>query len=123
MKYLVPTAILAVAFIAVMYKILEANGSLEDVVMVWKHFTFEDLQNENYQQMVFIMFGFLAMIPAMLIPIYVAGYRRHNNSLAITVCNLTFGWTGVGWIATLIWACTNNLEPQWPGVTLKEKLP
>ncbi len=34
--------------------------------------------------------------------------RRKANALAIFVFNLFFGWSGIGWIAALIWACTKD---------------
>jgi Superinfection immunity protein len=34
-----------------------------------------------------------------------------KNALAIFMCNLFFGWTVIGWILTLIWACMQECEP------------
>lgn len=41
-------------------------------------------------------------------PSIVATLRGHKNELSITVANLFFGCTIVGWIVILIWACSNN---------------
>lgn len=41
------------------------------------------------------------------IPSIVAWRRRHHNRAAIILVNLLLGWTGLGWIAALIWASTN----------------
>lgn len=54
-----------------------------------------------------------ALIVAVALAIYfapwlLAKYRRHKNALAIFTTNLLLGWTLVGWIAALIWACTAN---------------
>lgn len=40
------------------------------------------------------------------LPALVAGSRKHRQVLAILVLNLFGGWTGFGWIAALVWACT-----------------
>jgi uncharacterized membrane protein YqaE (UPF0057 family) len=41
------------------------------------------------------------------IPTLVAFERRHHHPGAIFVLNLLLGWTLVGWIGALIWACMN----------------
>lgn len=40
-------------------------------------------------------------------PAITATRRRHPNTTAITMLNLTLGWTLVGWVAALVWALTN----------------
>lgn len=40
-------------------------------------------------------------------PYMVALGRGHRSTLAISMVNLFFGWIIFGWIAALIWACTN----------------
>ena len=55
---------------------------------------------------------------AMLIGFYIfptvlAYFRHHHNLLAIGATNLLVGWTGIGWIASLIWALTKPApQPQ-----------
>ena len=41
-----------------------------------------------------------------LLPSIVAMRRRHHQRLAIFMLNLLLGWSGLGWIVALIWACT-----------------
>ena len=48
------------------------------------------------------------------IPWSIAQRRKHKNTLAIFMTNLFLGWTGIGWIAALIWACTANTRPKEP---------
>jgi branched-subunit amino acid transport protein AzlD len=44
------------------------------------------------------------------LPIFVANWRKHNALLSIIVTNFWLGWTVVGWLATLIWACDWDVE-------------
>jgi ABC-type transport system involved in cytochrome c biogenesis permease component len=44
-----------------------------------------------------------------LLPTLVAMFREHRNALAIFVMNLCLGWTFIGWVGALVWACTNNV--------------
>jgi Superinfection immunity protein len=43
---------------------------------------------------------------AYFLPWMVAAGRGHHQQLAIFVTCLLLGWTGLGWIIALIWACT-----------------
>ena len=45
---------------------------------------------------------------AYFFPVIIAVLRKHRNALAIGMLNLFLGWTGLGWIGALIWACTNS---------------
>jgi hypothetical protein len=40
------------------------------------------------------------------IPSIIALARSHHNGFAIFLTNLLLGWTLIGWIVALIWACT-----------------
>lgn len=46
------------------------------------------------------------------VPAIVAFVRNHRNRGAIFVLNLLLGWTVLGWVGALVWACTANVEPQ-----------
>jgi hypothetical protein len=41
------------------------------------------------------------------LPTLVAGIRAVKNGAAIFVLNLFLGWTFVGWVIALVWACAN----------------
>ena len=41
-------------------------------------------------------------------PLIIAWRRDHRNTLAIGMLNLFLGWTLLGWIGALIWACTDS---------------
>lgn len=40
-----------------------------------------------------------------LLPTAISGIRKTEHQTGIFVVNLVFGWTVLGWIAALIWAC------------------
>ena len=44
------------------------------------------------------------------LPTIVAVQRGHNAALAISVLNLFAGWSGVGWLISLVWACTGDVK-------------
>jgi hypothetical protein len=39
------------------------------------------------------------------VPTIIAVVRHHPHALPIGLVNLLVGWTGLGWIAVLIWSC------------------
>jgi len=45
------------------------------------------------------------------IPAFVAWGNGKRNREAILVLNLLLGWTVVGWIGALVWACMRDAEP------------
>jgi hypothetical protein len=47
---------------------------------------------------------FLSSAYSFFLPTIIAMARHHRNKLAIFLVNLLLGWTGVGWLAALIWA-------------------
>jgi len=42
------------------------------------------------------------------IPTIIANNRNHKQFTAIFILNLFAGWTGIGWLAALIWSVTND---------------
>ena len=40
------------------------------------------------------------------VPAIVAGTREHHQTFAIVILNVVGGWTLVGWVVALVWACT-----------------
>jgi hypothetical protein len=63
----------------------------------------------------------LIALPIYFIPAFVAGGRHHKNGLAIMMLNLFLGWTFIGWVIALVWACTENVaakpEPEPAGAS------
>jgi hypothetical protein len=45
------------------------------------------------------------------IPAIAAAGREHRQVLAIFILNLFLGWTLVGWVGALVWACTKPVTP------------
>jgi hypothetical protein len=45
-----------------------------------------------------------------LVPGIVAIVRSHQHAGAIFVLDLLLGWTLLGWIIALVWACMNQRE-------------
>lgn len=46
------------------------------------------------------------------LPILIASARRHRNTEAIGLINLLAGWTAIGWIIAMIWACLPNMKAE-----------
>lgn len=38
------------------------------------------------------------------LPAFIAKSREHANVVALTVANLFFGWTFLGWVICLVWS-------------------
>lgn len=45
------------------------------------------------------------------IPAIIASGRSHPNTVAISVLTFLAGWTGIGWIAALVWSFTIPSNP------------
>ena len=66
------------------------------------------------------VFLLAALIGLYIVPGVVASYRKHRQSAAIWVLNLLAGWTFIGWVGALVWACSNSaviMDPQRPLAT------
>jgi cytochrome c biogenesis protein CcdA len=57
---------------------------------------------------IFLILGILLYF----LPAFVAQARHHKNRLAIGMLNLLLGWSVVGWVGAMVWACTANTEPR-----------
>jgi hypothetical protein len=45
-----------------------------------------------------------------LLPSTIATFRRHKARHAVTNVNIFLGWSGVGWVAALVWSLTPDVE-------------
>ena len=55
------------------------------------------------------MVALYAMISAIgwyLLPTGIAALRKHHQFVAIMITNVLLGWSGLGWVAALIWSAT-----------------
>jgi ABC-type transport system involved in cytochrome c biogenesis permease component len=79
-----------------------ALGVMALTISTTTHAATTDAQSARGISLVLVVLG-LYFVPAML-----AVLRKHNNKLSIGLLNLFLGWTFLGWIGALIWACTSN---------------
>ena len=56
--------------------------------------------------MLFLFAGGVLALAIYFLPFIIAASRKHHNALAIFMLNLFLGWTFLGWVIALIWACT-----------------
>lgn len=54
----------------------------------------------------FILMLLLIAAAIYLIPTFVAFSRGHPNRWVILIINVVFGGTGLGWLGSLVWACS-----------------
>lgn len=48
-----------------------------------------------------IVFGIIIY----MVPTMIAYNKKHNNRLGILIVNILLGWSILGWLGTLLWAC------------------
>jgi hypothetical protein len=49
---------------------------------------------------------FVSSIALYLLPGIIASIRGHRQQLAIWIIDILLGWTFIGWVVALVWACT-----------------
>jgi T4 superinfection immunity protein len=54
-----------------------------------------------------------------MLPTFVAGIRGSNQVLAIFFLNLLLGWTFLGWVISLVWACADISRQREQGRVLE----
>ena len=54
-----------------------------------------------------VLLAAIVILSIYMIPSIVAVKRKHYDKTAIIVLNIFLGWSLVGWIVALVWACTN----------------
>jgi hypothetical protein len=57
------------------------------------------------------LFGLIFGLVLLFLPTVVARSRNHPNAAAIFLVNLFFGWTFIGWMVSLLWACARTQRP------------
>ena len=53
---------------------------------------------------------FVCLVCLYILPGLVASMREHRQMLAIWMLNILLGWTLLGWVAAMVWACTTSRE-------------
>jgi hypothetical protein len=51
-----------------------------------------------------------------MLPTIIACYRGHPNAVAVAILNGLLGWTGLGWLAALVWSFGRQSPISWPGL-------
>jgi hypothetical protein len=59
--------------------------------------------------------GLAFSLALLFLPTLVAKSRNHPHTAAIFLLNLLFGWTFIGWVISLVWACTRPALPTFYG--------
>lgn len=76
--------------------------------------------------LVYIVLICAVVAPIYLLPAIIAEKRNHRNKLSITILNVFFGWTFLGWVISLAMACgadTVPIEPKSPNIINDEIAP
>jgi ABC-type transport system involved in cytochrome c biogenesis permease component len=60
---------------------------------------------------VYVIIMVVCLMAAYIAPAFVAHIRHHRNASAIMALNVLLGWTILGWVIALVWALTDNVEP------------
>lgn len=54
---------------------------------------------------------FFVIAPALyLLPTFEAWKRRHKSLVSIALLNIFLGWTLLGWVAAMVWACKSQVQ-------------
>ena len=51
---------------------------------------------------------FVVATVSYFLPTIVAGIRNKKNRAAICVLNILAGWTIIGWVGAIVWACVED---------------
>lgn len=52
----------------------------------------------------------LIFLPLYILPSLIAAIRKHRHTAAVVALNILLGWTGLGWVAALVWSLMNTRE-------------
>ncbi len=63
-----------------------------------------DVSNLPFHPVVMMVFA----ITLYFLPIIIASVRNMRHAVAISVLTLVAGWTFVGWVVALVWACLDK---------------
>ncbi len=64
---------------------------------------------------IFIILGFVVVLFFYTVPMWLAYTLNSKYRFGITLVNLVFGWTVVGWIVALVWALVSARDISFDG--------
>jgi hypothetical protein len=50
----------------------------------------------------------MLLVPIYFVPSYIAFKKSKKQKTAIIVLNIFLGWTFLGWVVALVWACMED---------------
>ncbi len=57
-----------------------------------------------------IILVMIILIVPYFLPTIIAFSKNRSNKVPIMLINLLLGWSGIGWLGSLIWACMPDKE-------------
>jgi hypothetical protein len=72
------------------------------IAAYWLIFSGGEVWLEGVAALVWVGIVVLYFIPGLI-----ANRRGHPNATSIGLLNIFLGWTFIGWVAALIWACSS----------------
>lgn len=66
-------------------------------------------------ELVVILTAWAVVAGVYFLPCLIAGARNHPQGGPILIVNLFLGWTLIGWVAALAWACSRFTTSQPSG--------
>lgn len=78
---------------------------------MWEHDkALEQSLNAGYNLPAHPMVLIFIVVTLYFLPLIIAVIRNMPNTIAISVLNAVAGWTFVGWVAALVWACLDKTK-------------
>ena len=62
----------------------------------------------GFRELFILVFILAVVLPLYLVPFLIARSKKHPQKTAILILNLLLGWTMLGWVVALVWACMNT---------------
>lgn len=59
-----------------------------------------------------VVLAIVVVPPLYFLPAVLAASKRHAHAAALFFVDLALGWTGIGWLACLVWAASAPGEPK-----------
>jgi len=77
---------------------------------------------ETLQNSCMWFFGVVIIWFIYFLPTLIALKKVHDNKASIFICNFFLGWTFLGWIVALMWACIGSVEEIKNNIKVYKKL-